>query len=137
MLLMLIGLWGTVSAAAGIRGLRCQNAEFLADVTNYYPLFSALISPVLLIVVLGCKPFYNKLINIISGSVLAVYLIHDNPLVRNYIWWTVSPNIHQIGSNHIFIHMAEKVLIIFILCTVIDLCRIWILEKPIEKLVKK
>lgn len=136
-LLFLIGLWLTVTGGTAYVGMRTQNHELIANVTKYYPIFSVLISPVLLIVVLGFKPFYSKFINIISGSVLAVYLIHDNPLVRNYIWWTISPNIDQIGSNHIFLHMAQKVVVIFVVCVAIDQCRIWLFEKPLEKLLKK
>lgn len=136
LLIFLCGLWTMVSARTGLKGLHTGNAALFADVTKYYPLFSILISPVLLIVVLGFKPFYSKFINMISGSVLAVYLIHDNPLIRKYIWWTVSPNINQIGSNHIFLHMAKKVLIIFTLCIIIDQCRIYLFEKTIFKFKK-
>lgn len=132
-LLLLAGLWLAVTAGTAMMGMRTQNPELIAEVTRYYPIFSILISSALLIVVLGLKPFYSKIINLISGSVLAVYLIHDNPLVRKYIWWTVSPNIDQIGSNHIFIHMAQKVLIVFAVCVLIDQCRIWCLEKPLDK----
>lgn len=136
-LLLLIGFWFAVTTGTAISGMRTQNPELIAKVTRYYPVFSILISSVLLIVALGLKPFYSKIINLISGSVLAVYLIHDNPLVREYIWWTVSPNINQIGSNHIFIHMTQKVLIVFAVCVLIDQCRIRLLEKPIEKLCAK
>ena len=134
---VLIGLWFSISAGTGIKGLTFQNAELIGDVTKYFPISSVLISSALLVVALGIKPFHCKFINLISGSVLAVYLIHDNPLVREFIWWTISPNINQIGSNHIFIHMIEKVFIVFITCVVIDQIRIWLIEKPIEKLLSK
>lgn len=132
--LLLLALWFGISTGTGIKGLTFQNMELIADVTKYFPIFSVLISSTLFIVVLGIKPFHSKSINLISGSVLAVYLIHDNPLVREYIWWTISPNINQIGSNHVFVHMIQKVFIVFALCVIIDQCRIWLLEKPIEKL---
>ena len=135
--MILAGFWFLISAGTGIKGLTYQNAELIGDVTKYFPIFSVLISSSLLVVALGIKPFHCKLINLISGSVLAVYLIHDNPLVREFIWWTISPNIDRIGSNHVFIHMAEKVFIVFIACILIDQCRIWLLEKPIEKLLSK
>lgn len=135
--LLLSVLWFVTSARNGINGLTFQNGELIADVTKYFPVFSVLIASALFVVVLGIKPFHCKPINFISGSVLAVYLIHDNPLVREYIWWTISPNINQIGTNHIFIHMAQKVFIVFAICIVIDQCRIWLLEKPIEKLIAK
>ena len=136
-LVVLIGLWFAISAGAGIKGLTFQNAELIGDVTKYFPIFSVLISSALLVVALGIKPFHCKFINLISGSVLAVYLIHDNPLVREFIWWTISPNIDLIGSNHIFVHMIQKVLFVFVTCVVIDQIRIWLIEKPIEKLLSK
>ena len=136
-LVVLIGLWFSISAGAGIKGLTFRNAELIGDVTKHFPLFSVLISSSLLIVALGIKPFHCKFINLISGSVLAVYLIHDNPLVREFIWWTISPNIDLIGSNHIFVHMIQKVLFVFVTCVVIDQIRIWLIEKPIEKLLSK
>ena len=134
---LLVILWFLLSAGAGIKGLTYQNAEFIGDVTKYFPIFSVLISSALLVITLGIKPFHCKFINMISGSVLAVYLIHDNPLVREFIWWTISPNINQVGSNHIFIHIAEKVLVVFIACVFIDQLRIWLLEKPLEKRIRK
>ena len=136
-LVVLIGLWFAISAGAGIKGLTYQSAELIGDVTKYFPIFSVLISSALLVVALGIKPFHCKFINLISGSVLAVYLIHDNPLVREFIWWTISPNIDLIGSNHIFVHMIQKVLFVFVTCVVIDQIRIWLIEKPIEKGVTK
>ena len=136
-LVVLIGLWFAISAGTGIKGLTYQSAELIGDVTKYFPIFSVLISSALLVVALGIKPFHCKFINLISGSVLAVYLIHDNPLVREFIWWTISPNINQIGSNHIFVHMIQKVLFIFVACVVIDQIRIWLIEKLIEKGVTK
>lgn len=136
-LVVLIGLWFAISAGTGLKGLTYQSAEFIGDVTKYFPIFSVLISSSLLVVALGIKPFHCKFINLISCSVLAVYLIHDNPLVREFIWWTISPNINQIGSNHIFVHMIQKVLFVFVTCVVIDQIRIWLIEKPIEKLLSK
>ena len=134
LLLIFLALWGITNIGLATMGVRTQNPELISNITKYYPIFSVLISSVLLIVTLGIKPFHCHVINLISGSVLAVYLIHDNPLVREFTWWTISPNINQIGSNHVFIHMAQKVLIIFVACVAIDQCRLWIIEKPIEKL---
>ena len=137
LLVAAIALWGILNIGLATMGVRTQNQELISDITKYYPIFSILISSMLLIVTLGLKPFHCKFINVISGSVLAVYLIHDNPLVREYIWWTISPNINQISGNHVFVHMAEKVLFVFAACVVVDQCRLWLIEKPIEKLLSK
>lgn len=137
LLVIAVGLWFAVTAGTAITGMRTQNGELIAQATQYYPIFSVLISSILLVTALGFKPFHSRIINLVSSSVLAVYLIHDNPLVREFIWWTVSPNINQIGSNHVFVHMAQKVFVVFVVCVLIDQCRIWLLEKPFEKLFKK
>ena len=136
-LLLLIGLWLVSSAGVGIKGLTLQSQDHISDVTKYFPLFSVLISSALLVVATGIKPFYSKIINLISGSVLAIYLIHDNALVREFIWHTVSPNVVHLGSNYIFIHLIKKTLVIFIVCVIIDQCRLWLLEKPLEKILSK
>lgn len=136
MLILAVGIWAFVVIGTAALGYRYQDNELIADTTQYYPIFSVIISAILLVVVLGIKPFYSRTINTISGSVLAVYLIHDHPLVRQFIWWTISPNINQIGSNHIFVHMAQKVFAVFALCVVIDRCRILLLERPFKKAFK-
>ena len=136
-LVILIALWVLTSAGMGIRGLTYQNQKDISNVTKYFPLFSVLISSTLLVVATGLKPIYSKFINLISGSMLAVYLIHDNALVRSFIWNTVSPNVNHLGSNYIFIHLAKKTIVIFLVCVIIDQVRLWLLEKPIEKILKK
>ena len=137
LLLTTLSLWGILNIGLATMGIRTQNQQLISDITKYYPLFSILISSMLLIVTLGLKPFHCKFVNLISGSVLSIYLIHDNSLVREYIWRTVSPNIDQISGNHVFVHMAEKVLLVFAVCVIIDQCRLWLIEKPIEKLIAK
>ena len=137
LLAITLALWADTVIGTAAMGIRNQDNTLIANTTKYYPIFSVLISSMLFIAVLGIKPFYNSTINRISASVLGVYLIHDNPLVREYIWRTVSPNIDQIYSNHIFVHMSQKVLIIFVICILIDQCRIWLLAKPVKKLITK
>lgn len=133
LLVLTVGIWASVVIGTAAFGYHYQDNALIANTTQYYPIFSAIISTILLVVVLGIKPFYSRVINTISGSVLAVYLIHDHPLVRQFIWWTISPNINQIGSNYIFVHMAQKVFAVFALCVVIDQCRILLLERPFKK----
>lgn len=137
LLLVAAMLFVALNIGLATMGIRTQNQELISEIKKYYPIFSVLISSIVLVVALGLPPFYSKFINLISGSVLGIYLIHDNSLVREYIWRTISPNIDQIGSNHIFIHMGKKVLLVFVACVIIDQVRLWLLEKPIEKILKK
>lgn len=136
-LFILALLWFLIGAGTGIIGLTYMNADIIGNVTKYFPVFSVLIASSLFVVALGIKPFYSKIINVLSGSVLGIYLIHDNSLVREHIWRSVSPNYDYIHTNSIFLHMAEKTIQVFLICLLIDQCRIWLLEYPLEKLVKK
>ena len=71
-----------------------------------------------------------KCINIISSATFGVYLIHDNKLMRNLLWVKIFKNQSYANSNKLILY-SIAILIVYILCTFIDLIRIYILEKPI------
>ena len=48
-----------------------------------------------------------------------------------------SPGKAYMSSNMILVHAVAKILIIFIICTIIDKIRIFVFEKPIDKLMDK
>lgn len=64
----------------------------------------------------------NKFINYISNSVLGIYLIHENSLLRNLIWQKIFTIKNAYNSSVInFIGTGlVKVLIVFITCLIID-----------------
>ena len=72
-----------------------------------------------------------KWINIISSATFGVYLIHDNKLMRDFLWVKIFKNSTYIKSNQLILYSIIVILIVYILCTLIDLIRIYILEKPI------
>lgn len=71
-----------------------------------------------------------KWINIISSATFGVYLIHDNKLMRNLLWVKIFKNQSYTNSNKLILYSIATILIVYILCTFIDLIRIYILEKP-------
>lgn len=75
-----------------------------------------------------------KWINIISSATFGVYLIHDNKLMRDFLWVKIFNNQSYTNSNKLILYSIAVILIVYILCTLIDLIRIYILEKPILKL---
>lgn len=77
--------------------------------------------------------FYNRWINSIANSVLGIYLIHDNPLVRNFIWRRWLPNIDYLDSPYFAIFMIGKVVIVFLACLMIDQLRIRFVEPTIRR----
>ena len=77
--------------------------------------------------------FSNKKINYIAESMLGVYLIHDNYIVRRLIWRRILPNVEYLNSSLIIVHMLLKIIIVFIICVTIDKLISLILKPFIEK----
>lgn len=69
------------------------------------------------------KPFFNKYVNIVACTMLGVYLIHDNSLMRYVIWDYIFPNLDYISSSWYVVFYIIKVVAIFIVCSGIDLLR--------------
>ena len=77
---------------------------------------------------------YNKFINLVSASTFGVFLIHANSdLMRKFLWIDLFKNATFVSSKYLVIHAISVVLIIYIVCTLIDMLRIKFLEKPFFK----
>jgi hypothetical protein len=74
----------------------------------------------------------NRVINTIAASSFGVLLIHANSdMMRQWLWKDLLKNIEYFDSNYLWIHMIVSVVLIYIICTVIDICRIKYIEHPI------
>lgn len=75
-----------------------------------------------------------KIINLFASGTFAVYLIHDNHLMEDVLWKDIL-NVKTLYDSAAFPVYAFLIIItIFVLCTLIDLLRQRLLEKPIFKL---
>lgn len=74
------------------------------------------------------KEYSNSVINNIAKCTLGVYLIHDNEILREYIWVDLLRNPEFYYSDFLVIHAICSIIYIYILCTIIDLIRILLLE---------
>lgn len=79
----------------------------------------------------------NKIINTIGGCTFGVYLIHDNNYVRSWIWVDTLKNYTYADSNFMIVHILLAVISVFIICTIIELLRKKLIEKPFMILVDK
>ncbi|MGN0620904.1 MAG: acyltransferase family protein [Porcipelethomonas sp.] len=74
---------------------------------------------------------YNRIINTIAASSFGVLLIHANSdAMRNWLWRDVFDNVRAYDSHLLILHAFASVIIVYAVCTVIDLCRIKFIEKP-------
>ena len=78
---------------------------------------------------------YNKYINLIASAAFGVYLISDSNLVRPFLWQTVFKNAKYQNSLILIPYSIGVVILVYIVCTLIDLLRQSLLEKPFMKLV--
>lgn len=81
------------------------------------------------------KPFCSKTVNLISSASFGVYLIHENVLMRPFLWHSICRAEDWASSPWLPVHALVCVLGIFAVCTVIDLLRSVSVEKLWLKLI--
>ena len=78
---------------------------------------------------------YSRVINTIAASAFGVLLIHANSeAMRQWLWLETLDNVGHYSID-IFAHVIVGVLLIYAVCTLIDLVRIHLLEKPVFKVI--
>lgn len=91
----------------------------------------------LFIFFISTKPSHNSFINIIASCSFGVYLIHDHKLVRPYIWDNLFANFVHQGAVSIIPHSIIYVLAVYLSCTLIDLIRQLVFERPFLSIISK
>ena len=116
-------------------------SEFLFGKGNYFTtrnsIFIITTAVLLLICFINMKPYYNNIVNKIAGATFGVYLIHDNELIKNFIWNDIFKTRQFHDSRYMIIHFIITVLTIYIICTIIDLVKTKIIDKPINHIIHK
>ena len=83
---------------------------------------------------IGCIPF----VNVISASCFGIYLIHDNRLIRNFLWSKLFQNSSFQDSELLILYTIMQIVVVFVVCSIIELLRIHLIErlysKPVNKL---
>lgn len=80
---------------------------------------------------------YSKSINTIAASTFGVLLIHANcEAMRQWLWRETLDNAGHFSGN-IYLHAILSVIGVYIVCTIIDYCRIKVLEKPVFKIIDR
>lgn len=98
-----------------------QNAVYLLAEMNKVP---AVICSLLLF--LGFKNLEiksNYLLNSIASCTFGVYLLHDNPQIRNFLWEQLCSNQNYIDSPLLIVRITICVIIIFILGVMVEIFR--------------
>lgn len=74
---------------------------------------------------IGHCPF----INILSSSMFGVYLLHEHIYMRRFLWETIFSNASYTKSDILIPYSLFVIAVVFIVCTLIELTRIYVFEK--------
>ena len=92
-------------------------------------IFVLIASTALFLIFLKRKEFSNKYINYIAASAFGVYLIHDNLIIRPFLWKTLLNTSSYYNSVYLILFAIVALVLIYAACTGIDFIRRWTVEK--------
>ncbi len=96
-----------------------------------------LIAIYMFLLAISAKEIKSKVINTISSTTFGVYLIHDNPIIRLFLWEIIVGCTQYSDKPYMIVSCIGTTLLIFVACSIIDLIRICTIEKIYMKVVDK
>lgn len=123
-------LWGSTIIFSVVDAVGLMPLE--RYVNYFYSMYSPFIwilGIVLFRIFLELKIKTSKIINTISSSTFAVYLISDNKYLRNVIWNEIFMNTQFSNSGMLFMIGLLETVAIFCVCIIVDKARIYIFKK--------
>lgn len=117
----------------------CDKFGFREHFADFLPQDSILIFVSSIMIFIGFSKWNTgccRFVNVIASATFGVYLIHDNYLVRQFLWIDFFKNASFINSRKILFHAVFAVISVYIVCTLIDLFRHYVLEKPLFRKIR-
>ena len=106
---------------------------FLEDSNKILAVFLAVCA---FVVFLNFEIPYSRIINNIAKSTFGVLLIHANSdIMRKWLWTDLLDCTTFYNSSMFFVHAVCSVIGVYIACVIIELLRIYFIEKPFFKFV--
>lgn len=110
------------------------NPLFFVEDSN--KVFAIVVSILLFLYFKNIRISYSPFINLIGASTFGIFLIHDNSgIMRDWLW---NDLVNHMGF-HANIYFASIIYITFVfsICSIIDLARLYFLEKPLFRVLDK
>ena len=96
-----------------------------------------LISLCLFMIFVNLNINYCKWINTAASATFGVYLIHDHSSIRRFLWMDLFQNAKYQETMLLIPYSIFVVLVVYVVCTLIDLLRQQMIEKPCMILLKR
>lgn len=119
-----------VSLYGGVRGICFGDLKTIVSTTPYHS-FTFIVSVVLFQYFLGIKfkeTMFTKFCSFISPYTFAVYLIHDNNYVRDWLWHDVIHLENTLNTPYYILLLAFMPLVIYMTCIIIEYLRVKIFD---------
>ena len=137
---LLVSLFTLITAVIILTGIRYNEviakmavptiAQVGRFIINNNSVFVVLIALIVFLIFRRIKIKQSRLINVVGGSVLGVYLIHENIFGRGLIWRRFNGvNPFSMGIGHYLLLMFCSSIVILVICVVIDRLRIAVLGR--------
>lgn len=107
------------------------------SITSSYSVPVMFLSLVLFVGFVKWQIPYNRLINTVAATTLGIYLIHDCPGLRYYIWRTILHVDECVGKPYEYGYYLLSVAAVFIVCSAIEWGRGMLFNKPTALLVDR
>jgi len=116
---------------------KLHNEEYVYErFISGYSLFQLISAICLFIIFLRMKSFYNSMVNKIASTTFAIYLIHDNLLISDWLWNSLVKGYRFEDTPLVLIYGVLIAGLIFIVCSIIDLVRQYIFNGLQKKIVE-
>lgn len=131
--------WGSVVAGSFIYAMTGRRLmyHFVADSNKFFALITSL---TVFLYFKNLKLRYSRFINTVAASTFGVLMIHANSdTMRKWLWRDIFNNLNAFNSTLIYFicHALVVVILVYIVCTLIDMVRIKCIEEPFFKCLKK
>lgn len=127
-------------SVAIMNGLTHTSGYFNNHYTYFYSemsLNTIIAAAALVITFINLNIKQSRFINTAASCTFGVYLIHDNPYFREYLWSSLIKANEKIYASSLIVYMIACVVLIFTVCAIIDLLRQKIIEKPVMAAVNR
>ena len=133
-LLLYVGIIGTVIFAGHF-----LNVEKLMQKYSYFVVlespFVVFIVYELFLVAIKSKPFFTPFINKVASSSFGIYLIHEHQLMAVWLFPVLLKNVELYQTKWFIPSAIASVVVVFIVCSIIDLLRQKLLSGVKEKVI--
>ena len=103
----------------------------LCDVHTSVPMLFCAMSAVMLAKSLPIGSV--RYINLLSSTTLGVYVIHDNPYIRSYIWNDLLKTNALSNSDHYVLYALRGILMVFLACAAVEMLRELVIESFLDR----